>query len=117
MHLSGIKRFVTQKLSWNNINRFPYQTFHWVGIDGSTVLTHFPPGDTYTNSVSMNELMTQIEKYRERALNKHSLLLFGNGDGGGGPQAEMIERIERYYIFIRTLNITTFTSTYLVPYT
>lgn len=26
---------------------YQHNTFFWEGIDGSQVLTHFPPGDTY----------------------------------------------------------------------
>ena len=43
----GMHRFVTQKLSWNTTNRFPHHTFWWEGLDGTRVLTHFPPVDTY----------------------------------------------------------------------
>ena len=48
----GMHRFVTQKLSWNRTNRFPHQTFWWEGIDGSRVLTHFPPVDTYNAEIT-----------------------------------------------------------------
>ena len=48
----GCDRFITQKLSWNKQNRFPHSTFHWQGLDGSQVLTHFPPVDTY-NAVDL----------------------------------------------------------------
>ncbi|XP_056655115.1 alpha-mannosidase 2C1 isoform X6 [Monodelphis domestica] len=43
----GIQRFLTQKLSWNLVNSFPHHTFFWKGIDGSRVLAHFPPGESY----------------------------------------------------------------------
>lgn len=29
MSEAGIKRFMTQKLSWNRYNTFPYNTFNW----------------------------------------------------------------------------------------
>ena len=29
------------------ISIFQHHTFQWEGIDGSKVLTHFPPGDSY----------------------------------------------------------------------
>ena len=45
--LSGSRWFLTQKLSWNDTNKFPHHTFWWEGIDGSRVFTHFPPVDTY----------------------------------------------------------------------
>ena len=44
----GLTRFLTQKLSWSLVNKFPHHSFTWEGIDGSTVLAHFPPGDSYT---------------------------------------------------------------------
>lgn len=43
----GISRFLTQKISWNRVNKFPHHSFWWEGIDGSKVLAHFPPGDSY----------------------------------------------------------------------
>ncbi|KAK7891516.1 hypothetical protein WMY93_023479 [Mugilogobius chulae] len=47
MQGSGISNFLTQKLSWNLVNTFPHNTFFWEGLDGSQVLTHFPPGNSY----------------------------------------------------------------------
>ena len=32
---------MTTKISWNQYNRMPHDTFYWKGIDGSCVLTHF----------------------------------------------------------------------------
>lgn len=43
---AGLKYFFTQKLSWNNLNKFPHTTFYWSGLDGTKVLTHFSPADT-----------------------------------------------------------------------
>ena len=48
----GMTRFVTQKLSWNKQNRFPHHTFWWEGLDGTRVLTHFPPVDTYNAEIT-----------------------------------------------------------------
>ncbi len=47
LHEAGITAFLTQKISWNEVNRFPHHTFWWEGIDGTRILTHFPPADTY----------------------------------------------------------------------
>ncbi len=33
--------------------------------------------------------------YKDKGRSNSSLLLFGDGDGGGGPQIEHIERLER----------------------
>ena len=32
--------FLTTKISWNDTNPFPYDTFLWKGIDGTQVLSH-----------------------------------------------------------------------------
>lgn len=34
----GVNYFLTTKLSWNDTNKFPYETFVWEGIDGTDVL-------------------------------------------------------------------------------
>ena len=38
---SGVNTFMTTKISWNDTNRLPYDTFIWRGMDGSEVTTHF----------------------------------------------------------------------------
>uniref|UniRef100_A0A2I3HP54 alpha-mannosidase n=1 Tax=Nomascus leucogenys TaxID=61853 RepID=A0A2I3HP54_NOMLE len=57
MHGCGIRRFLTQKLSWNLVNSFPHHTFFWEGLDGSRVLVHFPPGDSYGMQGSVEEVL------------------------------------------------------------
>lgn len=47
-----MKYFLTQKLSWNLVNKFPHSSFWWEGLDGSQVLAHFPPADTYNAQVT-----------------------------------------------------------------
>ena len=91
----GMRRFVTQKLSWNQTNRFPHQTFWWEGIDGSRVLTHFPPVDTYGAEITPAELSESMERFAEHAWSNVSLIPFGYGDGGGGPTREMLARAAR----------------------
>ena len=54
--LSGSRWFLTQKISWNDTNKFPHHTFWWEGIDGSRVFTHFPPVDTYNAEMVPSEL-------------------------------------------------------------
>src|SRR5579883_2596168 len=36
----GVDYFMTTKISWNEYNRLPHDTFRWRGIDGTEVLTH-----------------------------------------------------------------------------
>src|SRR5260370_14521256 len=87
--------FLTQKLWWNQVNAFPHSTFWWEGIDGSRVLTHFPPAATYNGEVSVAEVMRSERDFREHGVASSSLLLFGHGDGGGGPTRAMLERTAR----------------------
>ncbi|KAI9203288.1 galactose mutarotase-like domain-containing protein [Polychytrium aggregatum] len=92
---SGLSYFFTQKLSWNNINRFPHTTFWWKGLDGTSVLTHFSPADTYNAQATVNEIQMSVTNNKDRSYSDKSLLLFGNGDGGGGPLPQMLERLRR----------------------
>ncbi len=92
---SGSRWFLTQKISWNQINAMPHHTFWWEGIDGSRVFTHFPPSDTYNSTLSGAELARADRQYREKGRGTTSLMLFGYGDGGGGPNREMMAAAHR----------------------
>ncbi|NIA08166.1 MAG: hypothetical protein GWP14_11130, partial [Actinobacteria bacterium] len=37
LKLAGVDSFVTSKISWNQYNRFPHDTFRWRGLDGTEV--------------------------------------------------------------------------------
>ncbi|KAJ3367788.1 Alpha-mannosidase 2C1 [Kappamyces sp. JEL0680] len=93
---AGLKYFFTQKLSWNNINKFPHTSFYWKGLDGTSVLTHFSPADTYTAQASVKDLTFMVKNNKDKRFSNKSLLLYGNGDGGGGPLRPMLERIKRF---------------------
>ncbi|KAG0078065.1 Glycoside hydrolase, 38 vacuolar alpha mannosidase [Linnemannia elongata] len=92
---AGAQYFFTQKLSWNNINKFPNTTFTWVGLDGTKILTHMAPCETYTAQADVGDLVRSIRNNRDLAFSNQSLLPYGNGDGGGGPQRAMLERLRR----------------------
>jgi len=93
--LAGFRWFLTQKISWNTVNKFPHHTFWWEGIDGTRVFTHFPPADTYNGTLSGSELKRASDNYREKGVGTRSLIPFGHGDGGGGPTREMLGRARR----------------------
>jgi len=95
LRAAGIRGFVTQKLSWNDTNTFPAHTFVWEGLDGSTVLAHFPPAATYNGDCSVAELRRALADYHEAGLGLPALYPFGFGDGGGGPTPEMLARLRR----------------------
>ena len=83
---SGIDFFLTQKLSWSQVNDFPHHTFRWRGIDGSEVITHFPPEDTYNSMLNTEYLIPGRDNFKEKAFLDEFISLFGVGDGGGGPK-------------------------------
>ena len=93
--LAGFRWFLTQKISWNTVNRFPHHTFWWEGIDGTRVFTHFPPVDTYNGNLTGAELARAASQFREKGVATRSLVPFGYGDGGGGPTREMLFRARR----------------------
>ncbi|MET4159128.1 glycoside hydrolase family 38 C-terminal domain-containing protein [Agromyces sp. PvR057] len=81
---SGMDWFQTIKLAWNKTNDFPHRTFTWQGIDGSSVLVHMPPEGDYNSRAGADNLLTGLARYPEKAL-ETALLVYGSGDGGGGP--------------------------------
>eukprot|EP00499_Haloplacidia_sp_CaronLabIsolate_P013165 CAMPEP_0196773040 /NCGR_PEP_ID=MMETSP1104-20130614/2552_1 /TAXON_ID=33652 /ORGANISM="Cafeteria sp., Strain Caron Lab Isolate" /LENGTH=569 /DNA_ID=CAMNT_0042143183 /DNA_START=1 /DNA_END=1707 /DNA_ORIENTATION=+ len=95
MRLAGIDFFLTQKLSWSLVNKPPRSTFAWEGLDGSAVLVHFPPADTYNSSASVADVIKSRDANKDKDRFNESLLLYGHGDGGGGPTPAMLERLHR----------------------
>jgi alpha-mannosidase len=93
--LAGARWFLTQKISWNQTNKFPHHTFYWEGLDGTRLFTHFPPIDTYNSALTATELAHAARNFSEKASGTGSLAPFGYGDGGGGPTREMLARAER----------------------
>ncbi|MCE9615596.1 MAG: alpha-mannosidase [Lentisphaerae bacterium] len=93
---SGIPYFLTQKISWSQFTTFPYHSFHWEGIDGSSVLSHFPPVSTYNSELRAAEIRFAERQYREKDRSAIQVIPFGYGDGGGGPTKGHIERMRRY---------------------
>ncbi|RXZ82039.1 alpha-mannosidase [Paenibacillaceae bacterium] len=92
---SGVDYMMTQKLSWSVYNKHPHHTFMWEGIDGSQVLTHMPPEDTYNSPAAPRSIAKAEAEYLDRNISENCLMLFGIGDGGGGPGEEHLERLSR----------------------
>ncbi|MFT3984878.1 MAG: glycoside hydrolase family 38 C-terminal domain-containing protein [Lachnospiraceae bacterium] len=112
----GIRYFMTTKISWNDTNKMPYDTFYWRGIDGTQILTHFIPTRDYSSmsrkGITNKEFTTAFstnyngdivpsqvkggwQRYQQKDLNRQILLSFGYGDGGGGPTKKMLETQRR----------------------
>lgn len=103
---SGIDMFMTTKISWNQYNRMPHDTFYWKGMDGSQVLTHFittpepwnEPGSwfyTYNGLLTAKTVKGVWDAYSEKEVNKDMLISFGYGDGGGGINRDLLEARRR----------------------
>lgn len=97
MKESGIKYFLTTKMSWNDTNDFPYDTFNWKGIDGSSVLVHMNRTHMWPDpeTLERNVMNTEGDTIKEREVSNMRLFSYGFGDGGGGPEFEMIELANR----------------------
>ncbi len=100
---AGLKYFMTTKLSWNQYNRLPYDSFWWQGLDGTQVLTHFittpDVGEgryhTYNGDLSPRLVIGTWRNYQQKETYTELLTAFGWGDGGGGPTREMLENGRR----------------------
>jgi alpha-mannosidase len=93
---SGIRYFLTQKISWCQFTTFPYHSFWWEGLDGSAVLAHFPPVNTYNANLEAGQTLGAARRYREKDRSPIQAIPYGFGDGGGGPTKDMLERMDRY---------------------
>lgn len=99
---SGVDWFVTSKISWNDTNRIPFDTFRWKGIDGTSINTHFitarsdnagPTGQrcTYVGHSTSKMARGTMRRYGQKNIHNEALLTFGYGDGGGGPTPKHLE--------------------------
>lgn len=103
---SGIDYFMTTKISWNEYNKMPYDSFMWKGIDGTEILSHFVStqdykavpdnhSTTYNGILNASQTMGAWRRYQQKDINREILISYGYGDGGGGTTKEMIENAKR----------------------
>jgi len=103
---SGVNKFVTSKISWNEENKMPYDTFLWQGIDGTEVFTYFLTAQdhkegekdnrtTYVGVASSSMNLGTWERYQQKEYNNETIVTMGHGDGGGGTTKEMLEYVRR----------------------
>lgn len=102
---AGLEYFFTIKISWNQYNRLPYESFWWQGLDGTRVLAHFgttrtghDPSSTYNSMATPEEVLETWTNFSQKDLGRGELtpplmMAYGFGDGGGGPTREMLENI------------------------
>ncbi|MCB8947379.1 MAG: alpha-mannosidase [Ardenticatenaceae bacterium] len=110
--LAGLDYFFTIKIGWNQVNKMPYDSFWWQGIDGTQVLTHFsttpetpwrsekPGPQDLLNSATYNAQLRAFTalgswtKLQHKESQNVLLMSYGYGDGGGGPTREMNENAQ-----------------------
>lgn len=116
MKKCGIDSFMTTKISWNEKNKIPCDTFWWEGIDGTKILTHFittrdyekngkriSTNNEFTTAFSTNyngdtepsQVKGAWQRYQQKEENQNILISYGYGDGGGGPTEKMLETARR----------------------
>ncbi|WP_254075388.1 alpha-mannosidase [Paenibacillus tritici] len=93
-----VRYFMTTKLGWNDTNLFPYDLFHWVGIDGTALLSYMNHG--VNESTLPKDIHEHWQSYREKAVHSEQMLLYGHGDGGGGVTREMLEYLSRSELMV-----------------
>ncbi len=92
---AAVTTFFTQKLSWSLINVFPHHAFKWQGIDGTQVLAKMFPEETYNSPAAPRSVRRIETNYKDKGISHYSLMVYGIGDGGGGPGEEHLERLRR----------------------
>ena len=100
MKKAGLKYFMTIKMSWSRVNKIPHHTCKWQAIDGSEVLAHMPPEGTYNSPGNPWAVLTSYRNFADKDVSDETLMLFGIGDGGGGPGPEHLEVLKREKDFL-----------------
>jgi alpha-mannosidase len=95
MKLSGVDYFFTTKMTWNMVNRFPYSSFIWRGVDGSEIMAHVTQESNYVTHMNIGDIKNALYGHQQADIHGEFLLPVGYGDGGGGPTDEMCERARR----------------------
>lgn len=92
----GVSYFVTSKLGWNDTNRFPYDTFIWEGIDGSTIKAHMVQG-AYEGTNDPVQIASMWKKIQHKDVQTCLYRTVGEGDGGGGTMLDDLELEKRLH--------------------
>jgi len=90
----GVPYFYTTKMHWSSATKMPFSSFRWAGMDGSEVVAHLS-WNFYNLEGKVAEVLEPVEQHRQAAVHHETLIPIGYGDGGGGPNDEMCERVRR----------------------
>jgi alpha-mannosidase len=94
MQQAGIEYFVTQKLRWNDTNKFPHGAFWWQSPDGSQIFSYMsgPIGE----GIDPVKMAAYACEWQTQTNIPDALWLPGVGDHGGGPTRDMLEIAQRW---------------------
>lgn len=95
---SGMEYFFTSKLISNDTNHFPHSLFMWQGIDGTRILSYVQRLN-YNGRYTPETVETIYNRFNQKHLTDNLLMTFGYGDGGGGPNYQMLETSRRLKSF------------------
>ena len=88
----AVDYFMTTKIDWNDSNSFPFDSFYWKGLDGTCVFSHFNRTHVWPAPPDITNIANDI---KQKNVTNKRYLAFGFGDGGGGPEFEMVEMARR----------------------
>jgi len=94
MKQAQLDTFVTSKIDWSLYTKFPYNFFHWQGLDGTRIHAVMPPLNYNGNPIPA-DAREQWKRFQQKELADEIVFPFGFGDGGGGPTMEMLEHGKR----------------------
>ena len=92
---------MTSKLSLNDTDRHPYDSFFWRGIDGTKVKSQLITAQAteaehqktiYNSKFTVSDILGTWKRYEPKALHDEVMICYGHGDGGGGPTRDMVQR-------------------------
>ena len=94
---SGTEYFYSYKLHWQAEEKFPYGDFKWKGIDGSEIIGAVinNPMGAYNGYPNPAMITRTKEAYEQQGEVDEVLFSYGYGDGGGGPNRDMVEYAKR----------------------
>jgi alpha-mannosidase len=55
------------------------------------------PTDTYNAQCDYSEITKGVRNHKNLSVTDECLMLYGNGDGGGGPTPRMLEKVRFFY--------------------
>ena len=88
----GVETFFTSKINWNEVDKFPHDTFIWKGIDGSEIFAVF--AKNYVNNVTARDIKGLMGYHLDKKFTP--TVLAPVGFGGGGVTFEMLENLKRF---------------------